>query len=142
MGLKFKVENLDNVAEELKKLYTERDGAFYLDVEGMPSGKTDEDVKKLQNALEKERKDHKEAKEKIRAFVDEFGDSESIRERFEELENIKSTAGSRTKSCWTTKSGSVRLRKSATATRRSLKRVRNALTNWKQSTKERRFTAS
>ena len=96
MGLQFKVENLNNVAEELKKLYTERDGAFYLDVEGMPSGKTDEDVKKLQNALEKERNDHKAAKEKIRAFVDEFGDSESIRERFDELENLKSSGGKST----------------------------------------------
>jgi len=93
MGLKFKVENLNDVAEEHKKLYTERDGAFYLDVEGMPSGKTDEDVKKLQNALEKERNDHKAAKEKIRSFVDEFGDSESIRERFDELENLKSSGG-------------------------------------------------
>lgn len=93
MGLKFKVENLNDVAEELKKLYTERDGAFYLDVEGMPSGKTDEDVKKLKNALEKERNDHKATKEEIRAFVDEFGDLKSIRERFDELENLKSSGG-------------------------------------------------
>ena len=45
MGLKFKVENIEEVAEAQREFYTERDGAYYLDIEGMPSSKTDDDVK-------------------------------------------------------------------------------------------------
>lgn len=60
MGLKIKVETLDDVDSKYCDLYTEKDGAFVLTgIEGM---KTDEDVSRLQTALNKERADHKATK--------------------------------------------------------------------------------
>ena len=53
MGLKFRVDKIDDVAEEQKKFYIERDGAYFLDLEDMPSSKTDDDVNPLNRALEK-----------------------------------------------------------------------------------------
>lgn len=92
MGLKFKVENIDEVAEAQREFYTERDGAYYLNVEGMPSSKTDDDVRRLNGALEKERKDHKATKEKLKAF-EEFGTPEELREKIDEYDTLKEGGG-------------------------------------------------
>lgn len=92
MGLKFKVENIDEVAEAQREFYTERDGAYYLDIEGMPSSKTDDDVRRLNGALEKERKDHKATREKLKAFED-FGTPEELREKIDEYDTLKDGGG-------------------------------------------------
>lgn len=92
MGLKFKVGKLEDVAESQREFYTERDGAFYLDIEEMPSSKTDEDVRKLRLSLDKERADHKATKEKLRAF-DEFGSIEDLRGKLDELNDLKESGG-------------------------------------------------
>jgi len=49
MKLKFKLENLDDLSDEQKAMYQEKDGAFYLQVDGMPQG---EDVTGLKAKLE------------------------------------------------------------------------------------------
>lgn len=92
MGLKFKVENIEEVAEAQREFYTERDGAYYLDIEGMPSSKTDDDVRRLNGALEKERKDHKATREKLKAFED-FGTPEELREKIDEYNTLKDGGG-------------------------------------------------
>ena len=92
MGLKFKVENIEEVAEAQREFYTERDGAYYLDIEGMPSSKTDDDVRRLNGALEKERKDHKATREKLKAFED-FGTPEELREKIDEYDTLKDGGG-------------------------------------------------
>lgn len=92
MGLKFKVGNIEEVAEAQREFYTERDGAYYLDIEGMPSSKTDDDVRRLNGALEKERKDHKATREKLKAFED-FGTPEELREKIDEYDTLKDGGG-------------------------------------------------
>lgn len=94
MGLKFKVGKLEDVAETQREFYTERDGAFYLDVEDMPSSKTDEDVRKLKSSLEKERAEHKATKEKLRAF-DEIGTIEDLRGQLDELNDLRESGGNK-----------------------------------------------
>jgi len=50
MALKFKLDTLDGVAPEIAAEYTERDGAFFLNVDGAPAG---EDVSGLKAQNEK-----------------------------------------------------------------------------------------
>ena len=92
MRLKFRVDKIDDVAEEQKKFYIERDGAYFLDLEDMPSSKTDDDVNRLNRALEKERRDHKATKEKLRAF-EEFGSPDELREKIDEYDALKDGGG-------------------------------------------------
>lgn len=92
MGLKFKIDKIDDVSEDQKKFYIQRDGAYFLDVEDLPSSKTEDDVNRLNRALEKERKEHKATKEKLHAF-DEFGSIDDLREKIDEYEAIKDGGG-------------------------------------------------
>src|SRR4051812_28393965 len=71
MAIKAVVKKEDfetEVAEKYRDLYTEKNGQMELTgVEGM---KTDADVGRIQSALEKERKDHKETKKKWEVLGD------------------------------------------------------------------------
>lgn len=67
MALKAILDSVDDLPEDVKKEYVERNGKFELQVEGM---KTQADVDRLQSALNKERNDHKQAKERISLLGD------------------------------------------------------------------------
>jgi hypothetical protein len=67
MALKAVVDSVDDLPEDVKAEYVERDGKFHLQVEGM---KTQADIDRLQSALTKERNDHKAIKEKFSVLGD------------------------------------------------------------------------
>uniref|UniRef100_UPI003F58F74D hypothetical protein n=1 Tax=Pseudomonas purpurea TaxID=3136737 RepID=UPI003F58F74D len=57
--LKFQLDSLDGVDEPVRALYTEKDGKFVLDIEGLPQP---EDVSGLKNQLQTLLDETKEAK--------------------------------------------------------------------------------
>lgn len=63
MALKAVVENLNDVPEQFHELYTERNGKY--EITGIEGMKTQGDVDRLQQALTKERGDHKAVKDKF-----------------------------------------------------------------------------
>lgn len=81
MALKYKYQSMDEIPEAVRANYTERDGAFILNVEGMPEDLS-ANVSRLTESLQKERNDHKATREKLRVF-DEFGSADDIRDRLE-----------------------------------------------------------
>lgn len=66
MKLKAVVDSLDDVDEALRSLYTEKDGKFHLDVEGM------EDTSGLKSALQKERENAKVLKAAMKQLEEQF----------------------------------------------------------------------
>lgn len=62
MALKAILDSIDDLPEDVKKEYVEKNGKFELQVEGM---KTQADVERLQGALTKERNDHKAVRERL-----------------------------------------------------------------------------
>ena len=66
MALRVIYENRDDIPEQFIELFTERDGKWELtEIEGV---KSQADVDRLQDALQKERNDHKETKDKLKPF--------------------------------------------------------------------------
>lgn len=61
MAIKAVVEKLEEVPEQYRDLYTERNGKF--EITGVEGMKTEADVTRLSSALEKERNDHKKTKQ-------------------------------------------------------------------------------
>lgn len=86
--LKLQLENLDGLDENLQSLYTEADGKFNLNVEGVPVDKT-EDVTKLKSALDAERaisKQFKTENEKAKlAKASNDGDIDSVKKQMSEM---------------------------------------------------------
>lgn len=68
MALKAIHESLDEISEPFRELYSERDGKFELT--GIEGIKTDADVARVQEALNKERTDHKTAKTSLQVWGD------------------------------------------------------------------------
>lgn len=64
MKLKYKLENLEGLTDEQKAMYQEKDGAFYLQVDGMPQG---EDVSGLKNKLDQLLNEKKQASDIAKA---------------------------------------------------------------------------
>jgi len=84
MGLKAKVEKIEDVDAALQPFYVEKDGAFHLQVEGM---KTEADVRSLQEALRKERENHKAVKDRLGLLGDrKIEDVLTILDKVPELE--------------------------------------------------------
>ena len=79
MALKPVVKSLDGVEEKFHSLYVERDGKFYLDLEG--DLHTDDDIAGLKSALQKERQERKLLEKKAKTALTE--------EEREELESLK-----------------------------------------------------
>lgn len=65
MGLKYSVETLDDVDEQYRDLYTEKNGKYVLDAEGLPEP---EDNSGLKTALEREREARKKYEKQIKAW--------------------------------------------------------------------------
>ena len=101
MKLKYKLENLDGLADDQKAMYQEKDGAFYLQIEGMPQG---EDVSGLKNKLDQLLTEKKQASDLARSEAEkarqaqedaarEKGDYEALansyKEKIANLENEK-----------------------------------------------------
>lgn len=85
MSLKFRYDSMNEVPEAFRELYTERDGAAVLTgVEGL---RTDEDVNRVQTALNAERKAHKDTKERLSAFAGL--DAEDIQDQIAQLAVLK-----------------------------------------------------
>lgn len=84
MGLKAIIDSIDDLPEDIKKEYVEKNGKFELQVEGM---KTQADVERLQGALTKERNDHKSVRERLGLLGDrKIEDVLSQLDRISELE--------------------------------------------------------
>lgn len=66
MPLSVVMDSLDDVADDIKELYTERSGKFHLT--GIVGVKSQEDVDKISEGLRKEREDHKSTKAKLHEF--------------------------------------------------------------------------
>lgn len=88
MKLKAVLTSLDDVAEEIKQFYVEKDGKFELQVDGM---KTSEDVSRVQEALRKERAEHKETKTKLAEWGDM--DPEETRVALEKIPELEAGVG-------------------------------------------------
>ncbi|UYW34466.1 hypothetical protein [Methylorubrum extorquens] len=86
MRVKKVYENEADVPAEHLVLYEERDGKWHLtlEVEGAAS---QDDVTRLQGALNKERTDHGKTKEKLRAF--DGLDPQQVRDRLEKLDDLE-----------------------------------------------------
>jgi hypothetical protein len=67
MAIKAVVDKLEDVPEQYRDLYTERNGKF--EVSGIEGIRTDADVTRLSSALEKERKDHKTVKQTLTTIL-------------------------------------------------------------------------
>lgn len=84
MALKAILDTIDDLPEDIKKEYVEKNGKFELQVEGM---KTQADVDRLQGALTKERNDHKVVRERLGLLGDrKIEDVLQILDRVPELE--------------------------------------------------------
>jgi hypothetical protein len=82
MLLKTVVKSLDDIDEKYRDLYTERNGQYELtEIEGV---KTQSDIDRLQNALARERSEHKATKSALSAFGDLKPD-----EVFTQLDKLK-----------------------------------------------------
>jgi hypothetical protein len=91
MTLQYKIDSIDDLSDDVKKMYTEKDGAYVLDVAGLEIP----DVKGLKSALDKERdranaaekaaRDaEKEAKAKEDAAARAAGDIETVEKNLRE----------------------------------------------------------
>lgn len=92
--LKYKLDTLDGLSDALKELYEERDGAFYLKVEGAEDvsglkNKNSELLGKLQREKEQREQLERERREAEEARMREKGEYESLykaeREKFQAL---------------------------------------------------------
>lgn len=88
MILDIKVASLENVPTEYHPLYTEKDGAFILT--GVKGMKTQEDIDKLKGSLDKERNDHKLARERLAVWGDL--DHEQVRSALDRIPELESAA--------------------------------------------------
>ena len=85
MALKAVYDKLEDIPEKFQELYTERNGKFELT--GIEGVKTPEDVARVQTALEKERREHGETKDKLKAYGDL--DPEGVQKDLDELAELR-----------------------------------------------------
>lgn len=87
--IKLVYDTQDDIPEQYRDLYTERDGKFHLTgVEGM---KTQADIDRVNEALRKERNDHKETRDKLALFGDL--DPEQVHEQLDRIPELEAAAG-------------------------------------------------
>lgn len=92
MTLKYKMDSLEGLSEEIKGMYQEKDGVFYLQAEGLPQG---EDVTGLKNKIDELLKEKKAEQDKTRVEAEkrrqteedaarEKGDFEALSKSYEQ----------------------------------------------------------
>lgn len=85
MAINLSYDNQDDIPEQYRDLYTERDGKFLLT--GVAGMKSQADVDRLNEALRRERLDHKSTKDKFSAIADlDIDDVLAKLDRYPELE--------------------------------------------------------
>lgn len=89
MALKLVLDTVDDLPEDVRKEYKEKDGKFHLDVDG--GIKTNEDVTRLSGALQKERKDHGETKNKLTPFLS-LGDVVEVQAQLARIPELETLA--------------------------------------------------
>lgn len=72
MKLKAIYKTQDEIPEQYRDLYSERNGQWELT--GVEGAKTQSDVERVQNGAAQERADHAETKAKLKIYTDAFGD--------------------------------------------------------------------
>lgn len=85
MALKTSYEKQDDIPEQYRDLYSERGGKYELT--GIEGIKTQADVDRLNEALRKERNDHKSTKDKLTTYGDM--DADKVREQLAEIEELR-----------------------------------------------------
>ncbi|OGV45852.1 MAG: hypothetical protein A2017_18300 [Lentisphaerae bacterium GWF2_44_16] len=87
MKLKAVYKTLEEIPQDLRENYTERDGQYVLSgVEGI---KTQADVDQLKKSLDAERDEHKKTKQALKKFGDV--DPETLQDNLDELEELRSS---------------------------------------------------
>lgn len=86
--LKFKVKSLDGLPEEMKSHYKKQGEEYVLELD--KDIKTEDDIRKLTTALEKERADHKATKGKLSKYD---LSPEEVQEKLDSIEELKLRAG-------------------------------------------------
>lgn len=90
MKLKLQLDKLDDLDEKFHPLYTEKDGKFTLTgVEGI---KTDADIAKVRQSLEKERAEHKATKDKYRPFESYVDDADEVLAKLDKYGELEAAA--------------------------------------------------
>lgn len=85
MSLSIVHEKIDDIPEAFRELYAEKDGKFHLT--GVAGVKTQTDIDRIQEALRKEREEHKQTKEKYSVWADlDHAEVTQKLDRFQELE--------------------------------------------------------
>lgn len=90
MSLKFKYQKENEIPEDLRSFYSEQNGAWVLDVDGVETAKasgSDEAVR-YKRLYAQEQAARQALEEKLEAYS-EIGEADDIRGRLEELENLK-----------------------------------------------------
>lgn len=80
-------ETQDEIPDIYRDLYTERGGKWELT--GIAGVKTQNDVDRVKEALEKEKKDHKAAKDSARVWLDSGYKIEEVRDRMDKWDEIQ-----------------------------------------------------
>jgi hypothetical protein len=87
MALNATYDNQDDIPEQYRDLYTERDGKWELT--GITGFKTQADIDRINEGLSKERAEHKETKEKLKVFVNANVDVEQYEKDQTELVELR-----------------------------------------------------
>jgi len=88
MSLKAVMDSIDDLPDPIKELYSERDGKYELT--GIAGVKSEEDVRRLQSALEKERTDHRSTRDKFKPFAEL--DPEEVFSKLDRIPELEAAA--------------------------------------------------
>lgn len=84
-------DDLNSVPQEFKSLYTEKDGKAVLT--GINGLKTQQDVMNVQEALRKEREDHKKAQEALKPWKTLGDDPSELQAKLDRIQELELAAG-------------------------------------------------
>src|SRR5574343_628829 len=85
MPIKVEEDNIDNIPEQFRELYTEQNGKFVLT--GVEGVKTKADIDRIHASLIKERNDHKQTREKFSFIGDrDISQVQEMLDKYPELE--------------------------------------------------------
>lgn len=87
MALKAIHSTQDEIPEEFRSLYSERDGKWELT--GVEGVKTQADIDRIMGGLEKEKDDHKTTKAKLKVWTDMGLDTEQLHKDQDELKELR-----------------------------------------------------
>lgn len=89
--LEISYESIDQVPEQFRPLYSEKDGKAVLT--GFSGIKTQEDISRLQEALRKERTDHSSAREALKMWKSLGDDPTELQSKLDRIAELEAAAG-------------------------------------------------